>query len=561
MSNKKTKKDKKYTKNSDDDEDYTEEDNISEDAWSSRPKVEILETPETPETLETLKMQKTPDPKEPVGSARQGLFRRTKEQMIPSNSGYQKIEETKVSGESLEGLSVNGITIKKTENSNLNNLDNNLDNNSSNNSNNNIHQRKKRRNSESDIHHYKIIERSKHDKYFKDQQKDKQIEILEKENEVYNYFNIDIPLRYKVLYSSLNLSTKSLIIQRLDMFELMTPGDNEYNKLSKWLKGLSQIPFDNYIKMPISMNDSNTNIQQFLYESFYILQKTIYGQNNAKNKIMQILAQWITNPNSTGQVIALEGAPGVGKTSLVKNGVSRALNRPFSFYALGCETDISNLEGHSYTYEGAHWGRIIEMLMETKIMNPVIFFDELDKISNSPKGNEINSLLIHLTDYSQNTIFNDKYFSGINIDLSKAIFFFSYNDLENINPILKDRLTIVKFTGYSIDEKINIVKDFIIPDLLQNIGFNQGTIKIEDDVIRYIINNYTLVESGVRNIKRSIEELFLKINLLRLMELSNSNQVKTPNKEDIINYKIDNLKFPLNITNKIVDNLLHINFI
>lgn len=558
MSNKKTKKDKKYIKNSDDDEDYTEEDNISNNSDDEK----------------------------------------------INSTGYRKKEAIKVS---IEDVSKCEFTIKKIENSNLDNLIN-LNNNNSNNSNNsnnitnnsnisnnNIHPKKKRRNSESDIYHYKIIERSKHDKYFKDQQRNKQIEILEKESEVYNYFNIDIPLRYKVLYSSLSLATKSLIIQRLDMFELMTPGDNEYNKLSKWLKGLSQIPFDNYIKMPISMNDGETHIQKFLYDSFYILRKTIYGQSNAKNKIMQILAQWITNPNSTGQVIALEGAPGVGKTSLVKNGVSRALNRPFSFYALGGETDISNLEGHSYTYEGAHWGRIVEMLMETKIMNPVIFFDELDKISNSPKGNEINSLLIHLTDYSQNTIFNDKYFSGINIDLSKAIFFFSYNDLENINPILKDRLTIVKFTGYSIDEKINIVKDFIIPDLLQNIGFDQGIIKIENDVIRYIINKYTLVESGVRNIKRSIEELFLKINLLRLMELSDSadpwracpvsgdavvcslrstpnklqNQVNNNitndinninniiNKESILNYKIHNLKFPLNITSKIVDDLLN----
>jgi len=266
------------------------------------------------------------------------------------------------------------------------------------------------------------------------------------------------------------------------------------------------------------------------------------------------LAQWITNPKSSGQIIALEGAPGVGKTSLIKNGVSKALNRPFSFYALGGETDVSNLEGHSYTYEGAHWGRIIEMLMESKVMNPVIFFDELDKISNSQKGSEINGLLTHLTDSSQNSIFHDKYFSGIDVDLSKALFFFSYNDVENINPILKDRLTIVKFTGYSINEKINIVKDFIIPDLLQNIGFNQGDIKIDDTLIRYIINTYTQNEDGVRNIKRCIEELFLKINLLRLM--NDKKDKKSVEKDNMINYNIDNLKFPLSITNKIIDELI-----
>jgi len=408
--------------------------------------------------------------------------------------------------------------------------------------------KRKRRNSDGDLHYYKIMERSRYDDYFKNQDKDRQIDILNKENEIYNYFKTDIPIRYKILYSSLPLSTKSLIIQKIDVFDLMDPNDGEYNKLNKWFKGLSQIPFDNYIYMPVSIKDSNTKIQTFLSKSYQILQKTIYGQNEAKNKIMQILAQWISNPSSTGQIIALEGPPGVGKTSLVKNGVSKALNRPFCFYALGGATDISDLEGHSYTYEGANWGRMVEMLMKSKCMNPVIFFDELDKISNSVKGSEITGLLTHLTDYSQNNLFHDKYFSGIDIDFSKSIFFFSYNDIELINPILKDRLTIVNFIGYNIEEKIKIVQDFIIPDLLNNIGFMRGDIIISSENISYIIGKYTDNEAGVRNIKRQIENLFLKINLLRLMK----------NDKNIldIEYNIDNLKFPLELNVKIIDNLL-----
>jgi len=412
--------------------------------------------------------------------------------------------------------------------------------------------KKRRRNSESDIYFYKIKERSRYDDYFKNQDKTKQIEILDKEDEIYNYYNTEIPIRYKILYSSLSIGTKSLIIQKIDMYETMHTSDNEYNKLSKWFKGLSQIPFDNYVQMPVSLNDGESKIQEFLFNSYQILKKTIYGQFDAKNKIMQILAQWISNPNSIGQVIALEGPPGVGKTSLVKNGVSQALNRPFCFYALGGATDISNLEGHSYTYEGAGWGRIVEMLMESKVMNPVIFFDELDKISNTSKGDEIKGLLTHLTDYTQNNIFHDKYFSGIDLDFSKAIFFFSYNDIKLLNPILKDRLTIVKFTGYNLDEKINIVKDFIVPDLLKNIGFTNDDIILKIDMIKYIINKYTNNEEGVRNIKRKMEDLFLKINLLKLM---NSN--KNIHMLDI-NYKIDNLNFPLEIDTKIIDSLLKI---
>ena len=413
----------------------------------------------------------------------------------------------------------------------------------------NSYYKRPRRNSENDIYDYKIVQRCKYDEYFKRQDKNKQVEILNKENEIYNYFNTTIPIRYKILYSSLSLSTKSLIIQKIDMFEMMDPGDLEYNKLNKWFKGLSQIPFDNYVKMPVSLTDGDIIIQKFLFESYQILQKTIYGQFSAKNKIMQILAQWISNPNSLGQIIALEGPPGVGKTSLIKNGVSKALNRPFSFYALGGATDISNLEGHSYTYEGAGWGRMVEMLMESKVMNPVIFFDELDKISNTSKGNEIVGLLTHLTDSTQNNVYQDKYFSGIDIDFSKALLFFSFNDIQLLNPILKDRLTIVKFEGYSIKEKINIVKDFIIPELLKNIGFSENDIHIDDNTIQFIINEYTNNELGIRNIKRCIEDIFLKINLLKLMKNNDKNMID-------INYHIENLSFPLSININIIKKLM-----
>ena len=417
--------------------------------------------------------------------------------------------------------------------------------------------KKQRSNSETDVFDYKIKQRCRSDSFFKSQTKEAQLDYLNKEKEIYNFLDDTIPLRYKILNSTLSIHIKSLIINKIDIFHNMSPEDNEYNKLSKWMNGLSKIPFDIYMKLPISITDGNIKIQKFLLQSFNILKETIYGQNEAKNKIMQILAQWISNPNSQGQVIALEGPAGVGKTSLIKNGVSRVLQRPFCFYALGGAYDASLLEGHSITYEGSTWGRMCEMLMESRVMNPIIFFDELDKISMSDKGNDINGLMIHLTDPTQNNIYQDKYFSGIQLDFSKAIFFFSYNDVNNVNKILKDRLTIIKFHGYSIYEKIEIIQKYLLKDLLENVGLDKNDVIIKDDVIFHLIEKYCNNEEGMRDSKRVIEELLLRINLLKLLQNDNSNTRKNNiNKKLEIDYNISNLKFPLELTIEHVSNLL-----
>jgi len=411
----------------------------------------------------------------------------------------------------------------------------------------------KRSNSESDVFEHKIRQRSRSDSFFKSQNKEMQLTYLNKEQEIYNYLDETIPIRYKILNSSLPINIKSLIINKIDIYERMSNDDNEYSKMNKWINGLSKIPFDNYIKLPIVLQDGNPKIQKFLLNAFTILKETIYGQNEAKNKIMQILAQWISNPNSQGHVIALEGPAGVGKTSLIKNGVSRVLQRPFCFYALGGAYDASLLEGHSITYEGSTWGRMCEMLMESRVMNPIIFFDELDKISSSDKGNDINGLMIHLTDPTQNNIYQDKYFSGIHLDFSKAIFFFSYNDVNNVNKILKDRLTVIKFHGYSIYEKIEIIKKYLFKDLIENVGLETNDVSIKDDVVYYILDKYCNNEEGMRDSKRVIEELLLRINLLKLLHNDKKNNM---NKKLEIDYNIPNLNFPLELSIEHVNNLL-----
>jgi len=248
------------------------------------------------------------------------------------------------------------------------------------------------------------------------------------------------------------------------------------------------------------------------------LDECVYGLNDAKMQIMQFIGQWIANPNAVAPPIAIKGPPGTGKTTLIKEGISKILNRPFAFLALGGATDSSFLEGHSYTYEGSSWGKVVDILLQSKTMNPVIYFDELDKISDTPKGEEITGILTHLTDTTQNSQFHDKYFSNIDFDLSKVLFIFSYNDEKKVNPILKDRMYRIHTKGYETKEKLIIARDHLIPKIEKNINFEDGQILIPDDTLSFIINEFTEKEKGVRNLKRCLEILYTKINLYTLMK-------------------------------------------
>ena len=184
--------------------------------------------------------------------------------------------------------------------------------------------------------------------------------------------------------------------------------------------------------------------------------------------------------------------------------------------ALGGCSDSSFLEGHDYTYEGSKYGKIVDILIQSKCMNPIILFDELDKLSETNKGDEITGILTHITDNTQNSCYRDKYFSEFELNISKALYVFSYNDESKINSILKDRMYKIETTGYTINEKKIIVKKYIIPSVSKEVAIDSHNIILDDTIIEYIINNYTNNEFGVRNLKRCIETIYTKINLFRL---------------------------------------------
>ena len=248
--------------------------------------------------------------------------------------------------------------------------------------------------------------------------------------------------------------------------------------------------------------------------------------------------------------IGLCGTMSVGKTTLIKYGISKILNRYFSLIPLGGANDVSHFEGHGYTYEGSTYGKIIDILIQAKQMNPIIYFDELDKVSETPKGEEVIGLLTHLTDTTQNNCYHDKYFSEIDFDLSKILFIFSYNDESRINPILRDRMYNIELKGYTIDDKLIISKQHLLPKIRENINFDISDIVFTDDIIKYIINNYTDDEEGVRNLKRCYEIIYTKLNLLKLLKADNEEMYKLLN----INNKI---VLPFTLTTEIIDKLLY----
>jgi ATP-dependent Lon protease len=356
-------------------------------------------------------------------------------------------------------------------------------------------------------------------KYFKKYlTHEQQTEVLKELSELNKIMLVDKPYRLTLLESKIPQQYKAIALKRIQNLRYMDTCSGEYFKVKNWVDTFMTIPFGVHKTLPITMDVGVERCHTFMEAAKDILDSAVYGLNDAKMQIMQMVGQWISNPSALGSAIAIKGPPGTGKTTLVKEGISKILGRDFAFIALGGATDSSFLEGHSYTYEGSTWGKIVEILIRCKSMNPVIFFDELDKLSETPKGDEITGILTHLTDTSQNSQFHDKYFSEIAFDLSKCLFIFSYNDESKVNPILLDRMYRIHTNGYAKKDKTHIAQKYLIPKIQSEVAFKPEQIIIPDETIEYIVEHHTNKEDGVRNLKRCLEIIFTKLNLYRLMK-------------------------------------------
>ena len=315
-----------------------------------------------------------------------------------------------------------------------------------------------------------------------------------------------------ILNNNIPNNVKTLTLEKIEEMKTM---NNEYYKQLTFVKHILLYPWqsDNIEHFYQSLHIDQSKACSYLTNVETKLKELSYGHLEAKKSLLEIIGKWISNPSSQGTSLGLVGPPGVGKTLLAKS-VSSALNIPFAEITLGGQNDGEILHGHGYTYSGSQPGLIIKKMVEMGSSRCILYFDELDKAcSKHGSINEITSILIHLTDHNMNKTFQDRFFQGVDFPLDKVIMIFSYNDSSLVDPILLDRLKQIEICPYTINDKIKIVKNFIINEVAKTIGLEKETwIDMDDELIEFIIDKYTS-EAGVRSIKRKIEKIFLTLNL------------------------------------------------
>jgi ATP-dependent Lon protease len=319
-----------------------------------------------------------------------------------------------------------------------------------------------------------------------------------------------------------HLNKEGLSERAINLVDYFVEEENENmikDVISEFNSVANMNPILSNVEIKTDIQKINTNMKEitdYMTEVKSTLDKAVHGHEKAKKQIERIIGQWI-NGEQDGYCFGFEGPPGVGKTSLAKRGLSdclkddKGVSRPFSMIQMGGDSNGSTLHGHNYTYVGSTWGSIVQIIIDKKCMNPIIFIDEVDKISRTENGKEIVGILTHLLDPAQNDCFQDKYFTGIDLDLSKALFILSYNDVSAIDKILLDRVHRIKFDSLSLEDKLVISKSHILPEVYKKMGL-EDMIKFDDEVLKFIIDEYTS-ESGVRKLKEILFEIVGEINL------------------------------------------------
>ena len=302
-------------------------------------------------------------------------------------------------------------------------------------------------------------------------------------------------LNKAIIKSKMPKEVHKKCMSELSKLKNMSPMSAEATVVRNYLDWMIDVPWFKKDKIDIDLT-----------KALKVLDEDHYGLEKVKERIIEFLAVQKRMGKSKGPILCLIGPPGVGKTSLGKS-VARATNRQFVRMSLGGVRDEAEIRGHRRTYIGSLPGKIIQMMKKAGTINPLILFDEIDKVGNDYRGDP-SSALLEALDPEQNTTFNDHYLE-VDYDLSDVMFVTTGNTL-NILPPLLDRMEVIRIPGYTEDEKINIADKFLLPKQIKENGIKQGELDVKDGTIKQIIRSYTR-EAGVRNLEREISKISRKV--------------------------------------------------
>jgi ATP-dependent Lon protease len=333
-------------------------------------------------------------------------------------------------------------------------------------------------------------------------------------NKSSNILNIDTleTLQFKLENLDTTFENKNIITKRFRYIELIPITSVEYQKNINWLRHALNFPYNIIKNSKVGLENTTDEISNYVSDIYKKLDDYIYGLDATKEEVLSFVCKRISNPNSNNHILALEGGNGVGKTRFA-HGLADSLGLPIKTINLGCVNDVSYFTGYGFTYVDSEPGRIVQILNEVRCKNCIIYFDELDKIHLTAKSLAINSFLTHLIDYSQNSKFQDVYLSGLELDLSKVFFVFSFNDLELVDKTVLDRLKIVTIPHPSFDDKVHIAKEYIIPEISKNINYS---VDLSNKMIQRIVKKASS-NDGLRSIRRLLDDIISKLNVIRLL--------------------------------------------
>ena len=289
--------------------------------------------------------------------------------------------------------------------------------------------------------------------------------------------------------------SKEKLLKEADKLTKLPPSSQEAFVIKNYLDTVLDLPWGKFTKSKMSVEKAES-----------ILEKDHYGLKKVKERILEFLAVHMLNPDIKGQIICLAGPPGIGKTSIAKS-IAKAMGRKYARVSLGGVRDEADIRGHRKTYVGAMPGRIITALQQAGSADPLILFDEIDKLCSDIKGDP-SSAMLEVLDSEQNNAFRD-HFIEVPFDLSKCVFITTANNVSAIPGPLLDRMEVIELPSYTAEEKFHIAKEHLVPKQLKEHGLKASQLRIADGALRDIIQFYTK-EAGVRTLERNIASLCRK---------------------------------------------------